>query len=282
MSIQLTGTVPIDFTFSSGGTRIELVSQFQTQLTAAGWTVISGGGSSDVIMESATTPQGVKIQVEAIDAGGNCAQFKVRDGAALIGLTTMFLLPVNGSPFRIWANKYQFFYFLSGTNMGAQRSFVCGGVPWVPFFIQDTFTTSYAGWLHGNGASDTDTHDLNSCFRKVFTANAIRNYSAIWNGVAFGVNNTFNKFGLIVQTALTLFDDMWEEGTFTLFEPILVWESALGTVRHGQLWDAALTSKPLDSELRRTFGGITWRNVTHQNTSTAGGRGCLMLLTPPV
>jgi hypothetical protein len=280
MSIQLTGVLPIDFTFTSAGTRAELVSNFQTQLVAAGWTVISGGGSGDVVLESAVTPQGIKIRVEALDPGsGNCAQFKIKDDASLVGPTTMFLLPVNGSVFRLWANKYQFFYFLTGTDMTKQRAFVCGGVPWIPFFIQDLLTNPYAGWLHGNGTSDGDTHGLSATFRKVFTANVVTNYSALWNGAALGNTNLANKFGLIVQYGLTSLDDMWEDGTFTLFEPILIWEGALGTVRHGQMWDAALTSKPLDSEIRRAFGGQTWRNITHQNTSP--GRGCLMLVVPP-
>jgi hypothetical protein len=285
MAIQFSGVTPINITFSSTGARSQLLTQFQNQLTTAGWSVISGGGTGNLVMESATTPQGIKIRVNAIDPGsGNCVQFKITDNTTLVGPVTMFLLPVNGSLFRLWANPYQFFYFLSGTDMSKPRSFVCGGVPWIPFFVQNIITTPYAGWLHGNGSTDTDTMDLGASLRTRFTADRLKNYSAIWNGVTFGVAGTFSVFGLLVQTALTPIDDIWEDGTFTLFETVLVWESVSfpTPVRHGLLWDACMTTKALDSELRRTFGNATWMNITHDNgISGAIGRGCLMLCVAP-
>lgn len=267
MAIQLSGATPRDFSFSSSGTRAELVTNFQNELTAAGWHVISGGGTGDVVMESATTPQGLKIRVEAIDPGsGNCVQFKLRDNGGLVGPVTIFLLPVGGATFRLWSNPYQFFYYLSGTDMTKQRALVCGGVPWVPPFIQDILSIPYTGWLHGNGASDTDTRTLTGTFRKTVTVSTIVNYSAIWNGVTFGVANAINVFGLVIQTGLTNLDDLWEDGTFTIFEPVLCWQSSgfSSPVRHGQMWDAVLGTKPLDSEVRRTFGNMTWRMLTHQ------------------
>ena len=272
----------MDTTFVSNGTRGQLVSQFQTILTSAGWTVISGGGSADVIMESATTPQGLVIRMEAIDPGsGNCAQFKIRDNGILVGTQTIFLLPANGATFRLWANKYQFFYFLSGTDMTKQRAFVCGGVPWIPDFLKAVMSFPYGGWIHGSGSTDTDTRQLGNSLRKALWASVVNTYSAIWNSGVFG-NASANNFGLVVQTANTNLDDLWEDGTFTLFEPILIWgsNSFTGPVRHGQMWDAMLLTKPLDSEIKRSFANYTWRNITHQNGTTGNpGRGCLMLLT---
>jgi hypothetical protein len=284
MSVQLSGSTPTDFTFTSDGTRAQLLTMFQAQLNIAGWTVISGGGTSHIIMESSITPQGLKIRVDVLDPGsGNCIQFKLKDNTTLVGPTTFFLLPVNGITFRLWANPYQFFYFLSGSVMTRQRAIVCGGVPWVPPFIEDFLSFSYNGWLHGNGTTDTDTTDLTSTFRSRFVASSIKSFSAIWNGVVFGNVGTINRFGLLVQSALTNLDDLWEDGTWTLFEPILVWDSAnyAAPVRHGQMWDAVLLSKTLDSELRRTFGGLRWRNITHQNQLAGGvGRGSLLLVVP--
>lgn len=274
MAIQFSGSDPRDYTFVSAGTRDDLATQFRTQAIAVGWTSITSS-----ILETATTPQGLKIRVDVIDPGsGNCIQFKIRNNASLVGPWTIFLLPVGGETFRLWINKYQFFYFLSGSDMSRQRSFVCGGVPWVPDFIRDSMSNSYAGWLHGNGSTDTDTRNLGGTFRKLFVASSVLNYSALWNGTAFGSINTLGNFGLCAQTAGTAIDDMWDDGTFSLFEPILVFQSSNFTtaVRHGLLWDAALGSKPLDSELRRTFGDVTWRNITHQSTSFPG-RGSLFL-----
>jgi hypothetical protein len=283
MSIQVSGTDPLDQTFVSDGTRAQLVSQFQTVLDAAGWSVVSGGGSSDVIMESATTPQGLKIRMEAIDPGtGNCAQFKIRDSGIVVGTQTLFMKPVNSAAFRIWADKYQFFYFLSGGDTSAQRCFICGGTPWIPDFLMDNMAFPYGGWIHGNGATDTDTRGILNSLRNKFLISQLVDYSAIWNGAAFGSGSTTGVFGLVVQTGITNFDDLWEDGTFTMFEPIICWQSGSFTqpVRHGQLWDAVLTSKPLDSEVKRVIAGKTWRNVTHQNGTTGGtGRGSLMLLT---
>lgn len=284
MALQLSGTDPVDVTFASNGTRGQLVSQFETVLTSAGWTVVSGGGSSDVILESATTPAGLKIRFEAIDPGaGNCAQFKIRDNTTLVGAVVIFLLPVNLANFRIWANKYQFFYFLSGTDMTKQRALVCGGVPWVPNFIKDIIAFPYIGWMHGNGTTDASATQLAQSFRKVLIVSAITNYSAIWNNALFSSSASTNVFGLVCQSANTNLDDLWEDGTFTLFEPILCWQSSnfSSPVRHGQLWDAALNSKVLDSEVKRSFANKTWRNITHQNGLAGGiGRGSLLLVTP--
>jgi hypothetical protein len=285
--IQFSNGNIINTTFISNGTRVQLVNQLESALNAAGWSAISGAGTSDWIYETVQTPTGQKIRVEGIDPGsGNCAQFKLRSGNPNnLVAGAAFLLPVNGSSFRIWANMYQFFFYLMGVSSSSQRALVCGGVPYIWPFMSFTLSGSpWAGWMHANGFADTSTNQVLNTFR--FNINnlsgAVQNYAAIWNE-AIVAGAVSGHFGLIGQGGTGTGDFQYEDGSWSMWEPILCWPGGTADssnmTRHGQLWDCAMIAKPYNSDDIRTIGGTTWMNITHQNGAVSSpSRGSILLV----
>jgi hypothetical protein len=156
-SIPYSGGTIVNTTFTTtSGTRQEIVTALETQLTAAGWSVISGSGTGTVVMKSAVTasPKANSIRVRLLEVGsGNCAQIKIENDAGTLTSQAYYLLPSAGKVFRIIACKYNFFCFNAVTTTA--RSFVAAGTLHIPDFL-DGVTTADLGWIQGNGASDSD------------------------------------------------------------------------------------------------------------------------------
>ncbi|HET6887690.1 MAG TPA: hypothetical protein VFH87_07180 [Candidatus Udaeobacter sp.] len=276
--IQYSDGTVVDTLFTSNGTRRQLIDQWETAVSTAGWSVVSGGGSADKVYETAATPDGFKIRVRAKDVGGNCAQFSMKDNGALES-DISYTLPVNGFPYRIWANKYQYFLFRSGTDMTVQRAFVSMGVPWLPSFMVDYMQAfPYAGWCGRNGSNDTDANPVSGSWRKMVTGTGSAGPD-IWRGTAFAAQ-TKVLGGPALPTNLSMGNYVtWEDGTHQLCEPLLIIPRTGGSsyMIAGQLWDAILNTKPYDSEAVRQITGKSWRVLTHQATVLT--QGTLMLLT---
>lgn len=296
MAVQFSGSTIVDTTFISTGTRRDLIDQWETAVVAAGWTAISGAGTADKLYETATTPAGFKVRFRAFDSGsGNCAQFFIKDNSALTS-TAGFLLPSNTNVFRIWANKYQFFIFRSGTDMTLQRAFLCGGTLYLPDFMADWMSGfNYQGWMHGIGATDIDTQTVASTWRKCPCSVNLSQSSGgqIWRNAVFGyqiaraidisVGHTQgNPAGGGSHST-----DSWDDGTWWMEEPLLSWFQGVTTSNYyafkGQLWDAVMSGKNYDSEAVRSIGGTKWRSLTHQagpvNTTSNSAAGSLLLKT---
>ncbi|MBK8200727.1 MAG: hypothetical protein IPK75_20515 [Acidobacteria bacterium] len=63
------------------GTRTEAVQLIEPVLTGVGWTAVSGTGTGDVVLQSATTPQGYTMRIRLYDPGaGSC--FRIKPGTA--------------------------------------------------------------------------------------------------------------------------------------------------------------------------------------------------------
>lgn len=297
MAIQFSGGTIVDTVFVSNGTRGQLVSQWEAALVAAGWTAISGAGTSDPIYQSATAQGFNKVRFEFKDPGsGNCAQMFLRSDT-LVSTIPGFMLPVGGQPFRIWANKYSFFMFRSSPDTALQRCFLCGGTLWLPDFILDWMQDfPYLGWLHGIGTSDTDGTAIGTTtWRRAPCSVAPVYGQMLWRNLL--VNAGFgnapmplwgnyivgNSAGGGVYAA-----SQWDDGTFHLLEPLLlhyqVAQASNVYAIKGQLYDAVMTSKRLDGETVRQIGNRSWRTLTHQvvtegTASVSTGGGTLMLLT---
>jgi hypothetical protein len=292
MALAFSGQTPVNLVFNSNGTRLQLVNQLETALSSVGWTAISGAGSSDWVYESAMTPLGQKIRLEGLDPGGAavCAKFRLKSGPPF-NLTGQdwFLNPVNGTAFRIWANKYQFFFFTSGPA-DSSRSLVCGGVPYIWPFMDFIFNTDpYCGWSHGNGGADASATLLAATFRRLYHLgqNGMVNYSSIWTGAVqtnVGSGALFGCVTLCPQGSVGVGSCMqYEDGSWSLNEPILCWPTGTASTgngtRHGQIWDGCLISKVYTSEDIRSIAGNNWMAITHNN-GAATPTGTLMLLVP--
>lgn len=275
MAVQFSGSTIVDTTFISTGTRRDLIDQWETAVIAAGWTAISGAGTADKLYETAATPAGFKLRVRAFDVGsGNCAQFFIKDNTALTS-TACFLLPSNTNGFRIWANKYQFFMFRTGTDMTLTRAFVAAGTLYLPDFMVDWMSGfNYQGWMHGCGPSDADasvtvaqTWRQSPCVTTVSFLTA----ATMWRNSVFGFSSSASNVMRIVVghlTSGTVSVATWDDGTYWMEEPLVAWFQGVGNSNlpafKGQLWDAVMSGKAYDSEAVRTIGGVKWRSLTHQ------------------
>lgn len=297
MPIQYAGGTNVNNTFTQSGsaTRREIVDGIVTELGTAGWSTISGGGTGDVLLESATTPAGLKMRVRVLDPGsGNCAQVKVRNASNSISQSSaMFLVPGNGKTWRVIANKYQCFVFVPGTS--ASREYAAWGVPYTS---DSNITTCF--WAQGNAQSDTDT-TVRPTFRTVlhttFNFNCPISVCCVNDGWWENPANTNfsylfggSQYLLIPSTAIgnhiSSAGYRWHDGNALIVEPLLsfgsVSSSDEGKVR-GQLWDAFLTTEAYAVDT--TLSGVdskNWWCLTNNNTGAARGslRGSLFLMTP--
>jgi hypothetical protein len=281
----------VDQTFTMDGTKAQIVSQILAALTAAGWSTVSTG-----IIQSATTPTGQKMRLEVRDIGApNYVGVRLRN--ATTASREFFVAPITGRVSRIWANKYQVFFFASGPGWPADGSCFAAAVPWMPDFVVQVLTDNYAGWLYGDAnRNNVGTIILDSSrfgFRGLFPHWG--NFGAfMWDNYIVGEldGSVFTYFIFQVgytsptTTDLTCF---WEDGTLAVWEPIICWNAGHNSsnsssmIRHGVLWDSLIWPRSLYSEIVKTIFGRRWRNVTHLCDGSLGGNTCaggLLLLTP--
>ena len=122
MSIQYAGGTRINYTFTDAGTRLDLVNKLNAQLKLAGWSVISGDGTADVLMKTAVNPDGLSCRLRLYDpAANNCAQFTLKNNAGTLTSQIHYLLPGSWQ-WRIVANQYWFAMFrTTAANRNASR-----------------------------------------------------------------------------------------------------------------------------------------------------------------
>ena len=130
-----------------------LIGNIQTQLTTAGWSVISGGGTSDLKMQCAATPQGNQIRIRVWDASGNCVRIRVMNTAeTIVQSDSGYLLPGSGKNFLINANRHQFAIWCAGSV--STRDFVMVSAMYIPTHLTGITTLAFC---MSQGATDTDT-----------------------------------------------------------------------------------------------------------------------------
>src|SRR5882724_5579700 len=114
MAIQYSGGTLQNSTFSPT-TRRHIVDGITVPLLAAGWSAISGtpGSSDDVTMESAATGAGAKIRFRFLEPGsGSSAQVTMKHSSGSPTSQIAYCNPAN--TWRVVANQYQFFAFMTG------------------------------------------------------------------------------------------------------------------------------------------------------------------------
>lgn len=186
----------VDRLYTSDGTTGTTISQITTALFEAGWTLITGS-----VYESATTPGGFKIRVDVLDSGGIAVQLRIQsddfinhgfgDGA--------YIEPVVGRVFRVWANKYQCYHFMSGAGQTSQPSSVAFGVLWTPPFIfplTDTFVDTPIILF-----TETSTED---CAQRVY---------GTWTFGPWGTDTEVRIYGH-VDDDIRVNGVIWDEGMF--------------------------------------------------------------------
>ena len=303
MAIQYSGTNYNNTFTCTTGTRLEIVGGLQTALTAAGWSVISGGGTGNVLMQSATTPspQSLTMQVKLFDPGsGNCAQIVPRNVGGTKTMTNYLpLLPGVGKVFTVIANPYQVFVFTLSSQSTA-REYIAFGVPFIPSFLQGVITECI--WANGNGLSDTDAtvrstfrtglwcgsstslpvtfpsswYDVNGNIWEIFTSSP--------GGIPEGTPQLFAQVGSVLNTGTTN-GYRWHDDSLLTYEPIFGWGETAYTDEckiRGQLWDAVIVNDGFTADQTTSFDSHNWYVLTNQNTGTSGqlARGSLFLVIP--
>lgn len=303
MAIQYSGGTNINTTFTcTTGTRQEIVTGLQNALIAAGWTVISGLNTSNVLLESATTPspQSLVCRVQLQDPGsGNCAQVRFRNQGNTKAQTNQhFLVPAVGKVYRVIACPYQFFCFASD-SVTVGRTFVAGGVPYLPSFLQGVITECI--WSQSNCTnSDSSTTLLHSFRTANWTGwdNAMCNQWHLCNGNQVEIYGPFGGGGrpglqelYIQQSPRNTYQQglapgyRWHDGSLLTYEPLIGWgltgHSDENLIR-GQLWDAAMISGQFVADQTTTFDSHNWwvltNNVIWQSSFVNGAT--LVLVTP--
>lgn len=299
MSIQYAGGTIVNATLTqSSGTRAELAQWIRDQLGVAGWA--SSGSATDYQLTSATTPQSLQGRVRVYDPGsGSCARLRWSNTAGTkVQVGDLFLLPAASKSWRIVANKYQFFVTTPGSP--AAREFACGGIPYLPPFLNGVITECI--WAHGNAISDTGTAVMSS-FRTALhtrTPSSAPNQFGLVNGnilenngnVNFGITNGYANMRFLAPVS-GFTDDAagstyrWHDLSQIISDPLISWGGTNATdegLIRGQIWDAALLSDAWagDTTLQVDPSNPSYNFITVTNNATGNGseaRGTLCVRT---
>ena len=290
MAIQHPGGTIVSTTFT-GGTKTAIVNALETQLTNAGWSVISGTGTGDVVMQSATTPTASNyIRVRLRDTSTNCASIVMQNTAATKVSQLYFLLPFAAKTFRIVANKYQFFCWVPGSTVA--REYVGCGVPYIPSFLHGVINSEF-GWINGNAESDTYSGTVRRSFRTSFHMS--QGETQYWSGICNGnlcETNTSTHAAAALRLVIPYSAGVqrssdgyrWHDDTLLVSDPLIAWGLANSTDESkikGQLWGAMFVSDVYAGETAWTsVNSHDWIAVSNSvNGSTSEARGTLFLAT---
>lgn len=289
MSIQYAGGTRVNTTFTDAGTRASLVSNLNTQLKNAGWSVISGDGTGDVLMKTAVTADGLSCRLRLLDPGsGNCAQFTLKNNAGTKTSQIHYLLPASAG-WRIVANKFNFFMFRSGaTQRNASRGVLYGGTIWVPSYLVTYLGTDLdVGFIGGNG--DSDTTQVNGHWRTTLTYYSQTQWgSSLWlsNMINYGTGNAATP--RIITATQGQFSTSWvptnwdgSDDNRMLIEPLIYWSADTSSSSRpklkGQLFDAVVMAGQYAGESLLSFDGHSWISITDQADVVSEGWSTLLV-----
>lgn len=286
-SIPYSGGTIVNTTFTTTvGLRQEIVTALEAQLSAAGWSTISGAGTGTVVMKSAVTSgsKANSIRVRLLEVGsGNCAQIKIENDAGTLTSQAFYLLPAALKVFRIIACKYNFFVF--NGQPSTARSFVAGGTLEIPTNLEGV-TTADLGWIQGSGSSDSDAA-INSTLRTTFDA-AVYN-SQIRNNTLLNISAGANAAQRVKAPSVSgtvqgnSYNYRWIDDALISTEACLgfsVVSSSTEPKLQGIIHNAMLISESFagDDTSVTSYDGHAWFSITQSNAGSASvARGTLFM-----
>jgi len=293
MATQFAGGTYVNTTITSDGTINTMITAMQTQLTTAGWTVSSGGGTNNVLMKSAASAYPLQIQMRFKNNSGTSMQISLADttNTYLGGNTTtngIHIYPnTTGTIFRILATQY-WFCLMQTSVYATARTFAYGGIIYVPSFI--TGVTN-AAILIGNSLTDASATLPNSWRQyPCITQNTAPNFQVLWNTSLWdNANNEWNSIGYagcpqLMCTCVTAFGTggtlvsslpfgcRWASGADLTFDGYITWGQTTGTdepMIRGQLYDSLGILDPYNGDTTSTFGSHTWYNIMNNWAGSA-------------
>lgn len=294
MATLFSGTI-VTGTFT-GNTKQAIINGIQTVLTSAGWTVVSGGTSTNLLMQTVITPAGqgaLQARFRFKDNAGTCCTISLENTAGTVlgsNNTTngIHLLPGASRVFEVIANPYQFVVFVPG-EFNIARDFAMGGVNAI---VGPLTGITAAGFLKGNSVSDSSTTIPFNWRNNIGIAqNQVPNFQAMWNASLLdNANNTQNSanaagcielwvtvpacVGLVggLTTTNNLIAYRWANGDNFSSDPLISWALTLISdepLVRGQLWDSIVIHDSVVGDTTASFSGHNWINIT--NSESGGG-----------
>ena len=309
MAIQYSGGTYINTTFL-GDTKTDIITALQTQLTAAGWTVVSGSGTTNLLMQTAqASGSNNQGRVRFKDNGGACVQVTIENVSGSAAQTQDAnhggnLIPGASLTYRVIASKFQFFCFVPGSS-NTSRRFVCAGITAIPSFLQGVITENI--YLQCDSDNDTDT-STRASFRTCLGSSedtygsGAGNNASIVNG---SLRDSSNQYGqtnlgdlqLVVPGSTQSRSGVtpanayrWHDLSVQISEPLLAHGTANVSdeaIIRGQLYDCCVMSDAFaidtttsfaDQGATHAFWGITALNAGLTGSPTVA-RGSLFVAT---
>ena len=283
---------------------------FELSLTSGGSAITTAGTqsgvhtvSSEILMQTATTPQGYNLRCRFRDNNGISIQYSIEtsDGVHVGQNTTGgyggSCTPGAGKLWHIVANKFQFFLWVNSSYITGNE-FLCVSCPYCFSFL----TPTYLGILTSSSRSDTSnsyTYSGNWRFRlrSSSTDSGQVNYQVIYdttmvdwgNGATTGSGQTRGHFGIIPHVWWNEANYMflgnslwrWANGDALTQDPLLCWGLTAPndeSLIRCQLWDAIIIQDQFFGDTVTSFDSHNWIALT--SSITGVDYSCLFLVTP--
>jgi len=282
------GTIVND-THAGDATKQGIANWIEASLLAAGWTTVSGSGTDDLLMQSATTPVGeggmaMRARIRGDLTNTVTCRLKKTDNT-LETAAFGHLLPDAGREYRINAHKYGFtIACITPTQFTANRSFMWAQLPSLPAFeVPDANLRACGG---GIALSDTDA-SFHTSFRNQPNFSNGGVCVKIGNGQIMSIGNTGAgadiggvQFEILEPSVgsggrTTL---RWNSADrYAMITPVIAFSpdgSGLTRARkQGYHYNALILLKPsVAAEQTFSYDGRTWRSWSDSDVT-----GCLLL-----
>lgn len=285
MAVQYAGGTNVNTTFvNTSGTRREIVDGIVAALTSAGWSTVSGGGTGDVKMKTALTPQNNQLVVRLYDPGsGSCARLQLyTPDLGRSQSDNIYLVPTALKVWRVIANQFQFFAFVPGSV--APREFASCSAIFIPTFMSGVVNS--AGFLHGQSKFDSDTSTTVAMFRTLTSSylsssNWQQNVAYIVNGSIWETINLTDGGAVGVAQLCVPFRGnfgaglgpyRWADLSWSTYDPFIAWGTTGShdeALMRGQMWDMVVIGEQnLAGDTTYSYDGRNFYNLTFQNGSS--------------
>jgi hypothetical protein len=271
-------------TIATTGTKQDLINSIETALKngTSGWTTVSGSGTTNLLMSSGTTPQGLQIRARFKDNSGGGIQVYMENSNSTLQdtLTSGYgatLMATVGRTYQVIGSLYQFLIYKDGSD----RAVVWVGMPQLPSHL--TSVTTAAGWLVSNAYSDSDATSranltvgaglgwasagncellLNSSYwSSTSDTNACNGASSI-GSPRLVLNGVGSEFSMTISTANTY---RWGDDSVVTGDVYIAWGSTGKTIEaklRGQVWDAVYIADSVAINTTAVFSSHTFQAVT--------------------
>lgn len=269
-------------------TKTDVLNMMEAQLVLAGWSVISGSGTTNRLFQSGTTSQGLALRARVKDNGGTCVQFSIEstDGTKVGTNSTLgggSITPID--TYRVIANPFQFMVY-APANYALNRKFVMVCCPYIP---APNAVPTRAGFLICDSQADANA-TLFHCWRTTMLVGSTQpgaapNCQMLWaNSIWETVNASITQWQALVQAVCLMSCNgsggvtggpttpllyQWENLANMTSDAFVGWATSQLTdpiLLRAQLWDALFVFGAYPGDTTGVWDGHNWITPTNNNT----------------